>query len=387
MSLVVKASPFWRSLGRIAPCIVVLCTGCEGNDSFLESSRSSQLAVVYGDDSRQEYYEVADGTLRHLFEAHAVALVNKHWVPSLLEGAMDRVPTWGEFERLCPDEPFANQPAAAFCSGVLAGAGLVLTSGHCLYGTPVKDIRVVFGYYLVAEARLALRKDDVYEVSSIVSRSSEDNNRDGVDFAWLRLAEKTRFPHAPAPVFARDLRLSRGDGIVTVSAGGGIPLKVDTGGSVLDVREGTKDFFVADTDTFRGSSGGGAFTAEGALVGFFARGNPDLQQADAGCRTTVRRGPGQTGEQFTYVHRAVEGLCRVESKHALCKIDCVQPCHDRLLAVSQGTASCALAPLRYPIGRWWMIILGAFHGLVAGLRRRKRCAERPKARSNNNGRW
>lgn len=325
---------------------LLLCGGCGDTDAALgDAIGQARAAVVHGSDDRREYYDTVEQSMRHLFEAHAVVLMNKRRVESVLQARWERIPTWAELDRLCPDEPFANQPTAAFCSGVLAGDGLVLTSEHCLYGTQIDDIRVVFGYYYIDAERLAVDEGDVHEVSSIVRRSSDDGGVDGVDFAWLRLAERTRSSQTSVPVFTQRAPLVTGTRIFTVNAGGGIPLKLDAGGSVLDARPGLEDFFVADTDTFRGSSGGGAFTSTGALLGTLARGSADFALTESGCKTVIRNVGATAQEQFTYAHRAVEGLCHAEPWHSLCEDDCEQPCRDRSLNHTlASTSSCQYAP-------------------------------------------
>lgn len=231
---------------------------------------------------------------------------------------------------------------------------------------------MVFGYYYIDAERLAVDEDDVHEVSSIVRRSSDDGGVDGVDFAWLRLAESTSSSRTSVPVFTQRAPLVTGTRIVTVNAGGGIPLKLDAGGSVLDARPGLEDFFVADTDTFRGSSGGGAFTSNGALHGTLARGSADFAPTESGCKTVIRNVETAAQEQFIYAHRAVEGLCQAEPWHSLCEDNCEQPCRDRSLNHSLvSTSLCKYAPGFPQQGDQSSLFLAILHGLIAARNRRK----------------
>ena len=105
-------------------------------------------------------------------------------------------------------------------------------------------------------------------------------------------------------------------------------LKLDSGGRIRDARRDVGDYFVADTDTFGGGSGGGAFDAQMNLFGILARGGTDFVAADAGCNAVVQQPDGSAAdEQFTYAHRAVEGLCAKDpAASSLCRPDCGNPC-------------------------------------------------------------
>jgi hypothetical protein len=143
----------------------------------------------------------------------------------------------------------------------------------------------------------------------------------------LRLSEPVRLPHVPAAVRTQTPELAVGDGIVAINAGGGVPFKFDGGGRVRDLRPGLDDYFVADTDTSEGSSGGPAFNEELALVGTLARGAPDFVQTSSGCAATDHEeDPRLAREQFTYVARSVEGLCEVDPDRWLCDSSCEDDC-------------------------------------------------------------
>jgi hypothetical protein len=238
------------------------------------------------------------------------------------------VPTWGELNQLCPDQPFVDQPSAAFCSGVLVDWDLVLTSGHCVDLLPLRNLRVVFNYFFSNPGELALTRGDIYTVEKVIlARDDQSAAQEQLDYGWLRLSEPVRLPHVPAAVRTRTPELALGDGIVAINAGGGVPFKLDSGGRVRDLREGLDDYFVADTDTSEGSSGGPAFNEDFALVGTLARGAPDFVRTSAGCAATdSEENPSFAREQFTYVSRSAEGLCKVDPGRWLCDESCEDGC-------------------------------------------------------------
>jgi hypothetical protein len=133
---------------------------------------SFQNVSTYGKDNREEYCasnlilrDLADSVAGFFTDGSSVTLTNRPYVfgTSTLMQSQDRV---------APDQRFASQPAAAFCTGFLVGADLMVTAGHCVkdhdpadpkaprdhsgacqenpiprdQGYFCEDIRVVFGF-------------------------------------------------------------------------------------------------------------------------------------------------------------------------------------------------------------------------------------------------
>jgi hypothetical protein len=331
----------WALTCGLAHCGILACIGCGPAQPGIDPVQRSSSGVIYGPDDRRDYFDVQDASLRKLFEAHSVVLIRDYRIPSLLDGTLAGIPTWQETEQLCPGEPFAEQPSAAFCSGVLVGQGLILTSQHCLVDTELANTRVVFGYYLDSSEHLAIEEQDVHEITSVVATS--DESVDGIDYAWLRFAGETTQNQCPAPVVSSLSPVVEAEPLIAVNSGGGIPLKLDYGGTVIDARQETQDYFVADIDAFRGASGSGVFNADGALVGVVTRGNADFTRTESGCRRTIHLSDEEAKEQILYVRRAIAGLCAVEPGHSLCSTSCEQPCLDRFTPADRADASCSLS--------------------------------------------
>jgi hypothetical protein len=298
---------------------------------------------------------------------------------AVTRGDVGVLPTWGQLNRLCDGEPFGDQPVAAFCSGVLVDYDLVLTSGHCVNVIPLEHLRVAFDYYYRDRGDIAASEADVYEVSRVIAARRDEAPQteagERLDFAWLELAEPARPPHQPAPIFTRSRGASPNDPVISIGAGGGVPIKWDEGGHVQRTRSGVDDYFIADTDTSQGSSGGGIFDSGLALLGNLARGAPDFEPTEAGCYvTSTESEPAAAQEQFTYAHRAVEALCATGSHSVLCDPSCAEPCAAAVFGVgpeSDGTSDdsgCALVGAR-SVARGGSGLLFAL-GLGALVRRR-----------------
>jgi len=337
----------------------------------------AEQAFINGDDDRLEYFELSDSDDRSLMEESIVALVRDTAAGQLSRGNVGGVPTWGELNDLCPDEPFVNQPAAAFCSGVLVDWDLVLTSGHCVDIYPLNNLRVMFNYYFERPGELALTRDDVYRVAEVVvARDDQLRSDERLDFGWLRLASPVRPPHFPALVRSRAPEVEVGDAIIAINAGGGIPLKFDAGGHVRDVRTGSDDYFVADTDTSEGSSGGAAFDTERLLLGTLARGAPDFVNTAAGCAATDReQNPRFAREQFTYAYRSVAALCEVDPARWFCDSSCETGCEPSAppARAPDGSDGCTFAPARVSSSTAGALSCASVL-LAVALRRRRRQA-------------
>jgi Trypsin-like peptidase domain len=306
--------------------VVAASAGCGAVPDRPERRASS---VVYGADDRKEYFDVASPEERSLMAESMVALVPRSALSWSEGNAVVAAPSWGEAGNLCAGERFADQPAGAFCSGVLVDWDLVLTAGHCVRLLALKDFAIVFGYYYAQPGHLALGRDVATPVSIVSEALDPGGAEPRLDYAWLRLEHPVGSQRRPAPTYVRPASLARGDSLVSIGTGGGVPAKLDDGGEILDNRAAQADYFVADTDTVKGSSGGGGFDHGLNLAGVLVRGQMDLVPTDAGCNATVQLPDADAGagEEFTYAHRAVEGLCASGlNASSLCRADCENPC-------------------------------------------------------------
>jgi hypothetical protein len=282
--------------------------------------------TLYGADDRTQYFQASDVRARVLVAKSSVALIPDEYLDSsgqLAAGA----PTWGARDSICSGEAFANEPAVAFCSGVLVDWDLVLTAGHCLRLLDLSSFSLVFGYYYREPGKLALSEDGTAHAVEILAEALDPEGSDPrLDFAWLRLAKPVNPRFEPAPIYTAAPELESADGVTTIGSPHGVPLKLDASGTVEDSRT-QDDFFVAGTDTSAGWSGGAAYDAGFTLVGILARGGDDLVETPFGCRAVVRREPSAPSEeQFTYAHRALASLCANDPNRSICRPGCGRIC-------------------------------------------------------------
>jgi hypothetical protein len=297
--------------------------------------------IIYGSDDRKEYFDVIEPALRQRTSESIVAFLPKAWLGETGDRLATTLPSLSEVARLCPGEAFGDQPAVAFCSGVLVDTDLVLTAGHCLHFLPLSDFAIVFDYFYASPGELVVEPTDVFEPVEVVAKAlSRPGEEERLDYAWVRLSRAALPPRRPAPLHAQPHGVSVGDSIVAIGAGAGLPLKVDGAGKVRDTRDGVEDYFVADTDTLHGASGAAALNSELGVVGILARGGIDWVDTPSGCRAAYREpDPVRAEEQFTYAGRTLEGLCSRETAGLPCSSLCGQPCSPpRALLESGGCA-------------------------------------------------
>lgn len=360
----------------VALSAAVVTLSCAGG----ETTESRSQPVIHGADDRRDYYQVDDAALEGVMQQSVVALIpNAYLRGSAL--ADEVVPSYGEAETLCEGQPFAEQPAAAFCSGVLVDYDLVLTAGHCVRALSLADFSVVFDYYYAEVDRLALGSSSIYPGREVPTfRRDPSGQRPRLDFGFVRLARPVDDTRRPLAVHTQLPRLDAGQPLLAIGAGGGLPLKLDRGSLLSDSRAAAADYFTATSDTSRGSSGAPALDDALTLVGILSRGGSDFVSEQACNVEAVLPDGAPVEEQYTYAHRAVQQLC-AESTSSLCRSDCESPCEARRAATASDSG-CRMVEARHGRGPALPFIPCAF-GLVSWvltLRRvqRRSCRRLPR---------
>jgi hypothetical protein len=145
--------------------------GCSMPAELSETDRELRSEVVYADDDRTELH-AAEPALRAFGERSVVALIDAAALAGVGSDprAAFSMPSSGGRRNLCAGVRYAEQPAAASCTGVLVDHDFVMTAGHCARSLACENLSLLFGYYYDDDAReRTLSSSDVYACANVVT--------------------------------------------------------------------------------------------------------------------------------------------------------------------------------------------------------------------------
>lgn len=266
----------------------------------LPNAWSSPQDVVYGEDSRLDFFEIKDPAHKEYTRATATK------VPTIFMRKVDRKVTFRnlklESRGICPSEKFSQQNTVGICSGFLIGPDTLMTAGHCVRNSnDCKNFRWVFDYRMDSATQEDITVDpgSVYSCKSIIAQQFD--KVPGQDFAVIQLDRKVqdRTPLKISP--EGTLRITTP--LIVVGYPTGLPVKLAVGARVRSLE---KQWFTANLDTFEGNSGSAVLNADtGAVEGILVRGENDyVMDPVKGCRVVnVCPDDGCRGEEVNYVPR------------------------------------------------------------------------------------
>jgi hypothetical protein len=244
--------------------------------------------VIYGKDSRYEYSEINQQSVRKLADSTVVLVENKYLHTDSSGDTFATADTWGTSDNLCPDEPYANQPSLGFCSGSLIAPDLVLTAGHCIDSEKFcHKTSFIFDYHMPAAnasaSPLSFDSNNVYGCKKIVYRV----NANTADFAVVQL---DRSVQDRTPVTLTNNKVQDHSEIFMIGYPMGIPLKY---ANDAHVRMSRSHSFMTDLDAFGGNSGSAVFSQEtNELLGILVSGENDtVYDSKSHCKRMLHCAP------------------------------------------------------------------------------------------------
>ncbi len=310
-------------LALVIGCAEVSAPSGAGTGEVAQSTQE----VVYFEDDRMEAYAHPSEVARDTAYSVAAMISNTRIDASDPDNVVLRSSeTLGEGEDLCDTERFFDQPKTSVCSGTLIADNVIVTAGHCVDEEDnCTDRSWVFGYEYASEGVLGtVTADDVYTCARVIEWVDDD------EFGDWGLIELDRpvVGRTPVPVRSVDSPLELGEATTLIGFPSGIPMKIDTGGAVVQTAyAGNLVDFRTTNDAFAGNSGSGVFDDAGNMIGILSGGGRDYV-SNRGCNiVNVEEAPetSQDSEVSTYIARAVEGLCATGYEGALCDAPLTMP--------------------------------------------------------------
>ncbi len=262
-----------------------------------------QNKVVYGDDNRQEFFQVRRSDLREVADSTAAVVRSSSLTPKS-DGTTDiRSETFQKMAGLCSTERFASQPSGAFCSAFLVGDDMIATAGHCIDIARCPQSSFVFAYRMsqTGEAPNSVSSSEIYHCQAVLEREQTGEQ----DYALVKLDRPVRGHRILT--LAKD-PVAVGDTVVTIGHPSGIPTKITDNGVVRSTKP---EFFTANLDTYGGNSGSAVLDQNTLqVVGILVRGESDFVYDRINKCSVTNRCPddGCRGEDVTNISYISEAL-------------------------------------------------------------------------------
>lgn len=229
--------------------------------STYDLKKETSSGVIYGENSIEEAFSVSTNSNA------SVALIKTKTFEDLKsgKGTYTVEERYGVLKGLA----WTQQPAAAFCSGVVVGKNLVLTAGHCVpEDSSCQDLSIVFGF----EGESGKTQDPTaVRCKKIVARNN-DLLSSGLDYALLLLERDVLMPS----VKVGKETLASDESIYSF----GYPLgayKKKARGKIREILRET-NVYISNLDVFEGNSGSPVFSMKThQLVGILSSGESDFE--------------------------------------------------------------------------------------------------------------
>lgn len=262
--------------------------------SRLMMMRDEAAKRVYGDDNRTDIYTIR--AQREFFQSQGfptddldAILANARATASVIKASsVTAIPnqdksfiatkTYGTDPDFCPDERFIGQATASFCTGFFVGEDIIVTAGHCVNQTNVKDRVFLFDYALNTEnenlGRLVVENSKLYRGKELIGWSYDRFDDEVPDWAIVRVDR---------PITDREAVKLRSEGKIAADTSvyvlgnpSGLPLKFADDATVKG--NSNSAYFLSNLDTYGGNSGGPVFNANTHEVeGILVRGGKDFE--------------------------------------------------------------------------------------------------------------
>jgi V8-like Glu-specific endopeptidase len=231
--------------------------------------------VIYGEDNRQDLKDISNPDHINWARATAAMIDTKSLVVNQDKTFTITYGTLKKEIRACPEVKFAEQIAAADCSGFLVAKDLLVTAGHCVRNIrDCKNKKWVFDYSIKntkSNPAYVLAKN-IYQCQEIISHVEDRFNYNDYTLIRLNRVVSDRRPLA----FRSDGKIKYATDVVLIGHPSGLPTKVSAGAYVT--KNNKENYFTSNVDSFGGNSGSPIINAQsGEVEGILVRGSEDYE--------------------------------------------------------------------------------------------------------------
>lgn len=267
--------------------------------------------VIYGEDNRQDPFEVSNPQFLKFANSTAAMIANENLLAKDVDEVLIQSKTLKE-RGMCETERFVNQPAASVCSGFLVGSDLLITAGHCVNNQAACDKYAwVFDYKVEYsdQSEVIVAKQSVYKCKEIISQKLDQNTL--MDYALIKLDREVK-DREPLK-YRTSGKIQLDTELVVIGYPSGLPVKISDGANIRLIND---VYFRANLDTYAGNSGSAVFNIDTGLVeGILVRGDNDYLNNDSkDCLySNVLANNSGRGEDVTLIAN-VQGLPGLEEE-------------------------------------------------------------------------
>jgi V8-like Glu-specific endopeptidase len=231
--------------------------------------------AIYGDDNRQEAYQVADNRYAE-FARSVAAKVKNSDLTYLKDGSVDFIKqTLHQFNYslTCNNMAYRDQYILAQCTGFLVAPDILVTAGHC--ARTVADCQAHKWVFDFVEGEEQFTTDNIYSCAQILEQAELETWYRIADYAVIKLDRKVT--NRTPLKFRTKGKPKKNSQLAVIGFSQGLPMKYTDDAQIKKISYST---LFTNSDTFTGNSGSPVFNLEtGNVEGLIYRGYEDLQAA------------------------------------------------------------------------------------------------------------